>query len=120
VAFLRILDELLTSTDGSIAALFLDYEGETVELLCHGDLAKDDLKIIGAYQGIFLMQLKRVCTGLDVGEPQRFKIEFAKTKVLSCDLRDGYYVVLVMDSAANEGVAWHRLASCREALIAEM
>ncbi|HEX7155421.1 MAG TPA: hypothetical protein VF618_28405 [Thermoanaerobaculia bacterium] len=120
MAFLRILDELLTTTDGSIAALFLDYEGETVELLSHRDIARDDLKIIGAYQGIFLMQLKRVCTHLDAGSPVRFKVEFAETKVLSYDLRDGYYVVLVMETESNEGLAWHRLAMCREKLIAEM
>ena len=118
--FQKILDELLSTTDGAIAALFLDYEGETVELLSVHDLEQHDLKIIGAYQGIFLDRLRKLCSDNDVGTPQRFKIEFARTKVLSCDIADGYYLVLLTEEGSNEGAAWHRMAWCRERLLAEM
>lgn len=118
--FRRILDELLTSTRGSIAALFLDYEGETVELLSARELDTHDLKIIGAYQGIFLTRLRELCARLSAGAPQRFKVEFDKTTILSSDLKDGYYVVLLVDGSANEGVAWRQLDACREKLIAEI
>ncbi|HET7435099.1 MAG TPA: hypothetical protein VFN10_10360 [Thermoanaerobaculia bacterium] len=120
MSFRRILDELLSTTTGSIAALFLDYEGETVELLSAHDLDNHDLKIIGAYQGIFLDQLRALCAQVAAGSPQRFKLEFEKTMVLSCDLKDGYYIVLLVDADANEGIAWHRLAQCREKLIVEI
>jgi predicted regulator of Ras-like GTPase activity (Roadblock/LC7/MglB family) len=120
VAFRRILDELLIATPGSIAALFLDYEGETVELLSQHELETHDLKIIGAYQGIFLSRLRDICTTLDAGRPERFKIEFARVKILSFDLTDGYYVVLLLESTANEGMAWHQLGACRGKLLAEM
>ena len=52
--FRLILDELLVTTHGALAALFLDFEGETVELVCDRDLSDHDLRILGAYQGIFL------------------------------------------------------------------
>lgn len=120
MAFRGILQELVSSVDSSIAALFLDFEGETVEMLSAHDLSPHDLKIVGAYQGIFLSQLRALCARLDAGEPHRFKIEFAQTKILSVDLTDGYYVVLLAEQAANEGLAWHRLDHCRERLLAEL
>ena len=54
------------------------------------------------------------------GEPRRFKLQFAEKSVLSYDGKDGYYVVLLVDSSFNEGMAWRRLERCREKLLAEM
>ncbi|HEX2120827.1 MAG TPA: hypothetical protein VHL59_04220 [Thermoanaerobaculia bacterium] len=118
--FRLILHELLATTNGALAALFLDYEGETVELVCEHDLNDHDLRILGAYQGIFLTQLRTLCAQIAAGEPQRFKVEFAETAVLLYDIRDGYYVVLLVDRTFNEGFAWRRLETCREKLLAEM
>jgi len=118
--FRLILEELLSTTRGALAAMFLDYEGETVQLVCDRDVSDHDLRIIGAYQGIFLTQLRNMCSELDAGQPQRYTLEFEKTKVLSLDLKDGYYVVLLVDHHANEGVAWRQMSRCREKLLAEM
>jgi hypothetical protein len=118
--FNAILHDLLTATPGSIAALFLDYEGETVEMVSEHDLEPDDIRIVGAYQGIFLTQLRALCSHMDVGQPKRFKLGFRKTWVLSCDLKEGYYLVLLVDAAAGEGAAWHHLDRCRERLLREM
>lgn len=118
--FRLILHEMLATTTGALAALFLDYEGETVELVCDRDLNDHDLRILGAYQGIFLTRLRELCTQADAGNPQRFKIEFEGNSVLSFDVKDGYYVVLLVDATANEGIAWRKLERCREDLLAEM
>jgi predicted regulator of Ras-like GTPase activity (Roadblock/LC7/MglB family) len=118
--FQRILRELLIATDGSLGAMFLDYEGETVACYTEHDLEEHDLKIIGAYQGIFLTQLGRLCADMAVGQPQRFKIEFTGSKLLSCSLKDGYYVVLICEPESNEGVAWHRLDIAAQHLLGEM
>ena len=115
-----ILDELLATTGGAMAAIFLDWEGETVELVCDRDLNDHDLRIIGAYQGIYLTRLRELCDRIGAGEPLRFKIEFEGTKLLSFDIKDGYYAVLVLEGRANEGLAWRRLTACREKLLAEM
>jgi predicted regulator of Ras-like GTPase activity (Roadblock/LC7/MglB family) len=122
LAFQTILKELVTSIPGAIGALFLDWEGETVEMLGARPFDADDhdLKIMGAHQGIFLTQLRQICDRISAGTPHRFKVEFASTKVLSCDLADGYYLVLVVDAATNEGVAWQRMESCRGRLLAAM
>jgi predicted regulator of Ras-like GTPase activity (Roadblock/LC7/MglB family) len=115
-----ILDNLVATTGGALAAIFLDWEGETVELVCDRDLNDHDLRIIGAYQSIYLTRLRELCDRIDAGTPERYKIEFAETKILSYDLKDGYYVVMLVDTSANEGVAWRQLSACRERLLAEM
>ena len=118
--FRLILHELIATTSGALAALFLDWEGETVELVCEHDLNDHELRILGAYQGIFLTRLRELCAQTGAGEPHRFKIEFPTSAVLSCDVKDGYYVVLFVDHRFNEGLAWRRLERCREKLLAEM
>ena len=120
--FREILQELVASTPGAIGALFLDWEGEAVEVVGDRPLDADEhgLKITGAYQGIFLTQLRDLCTRLEAGQPHRFKIDFETTRVFSCDLKEGYYLVLVVDTTANEAVAWRALDGCRERLMPEL
>jgi len=122
VAFQKILRDLVNSTPGAIGALFLDWDGETVEMLGARPFDADDhdLKIMGAYQGIFLTQLREICQRLEAGMPHRFKVEFAATKVLSCDLSEGYYLVLVIDATTNEGLAWQRLSWGRDQLLGQL
>lgn len=120
--FRTILLDLLLTTHGSLGAIFLDSEGESVEVITERPFEADDhdLRVIGAYQGIFLSQLQRLCDTLGAGAPHRFKIEFEKWNVLSCDLKEGYYLVLVVDDSANEGVAWRQLELCRAKIVEEL
>lgn len=120
--FRNILRDLLTATSGSVGAIFLDKQGESVEVTTERPFDTDDhdLKVIGAYQGIFLAQLHRICETLGAGPPRRFKLEFLLTTILSCDLKDGYYLVLIVEAGTNEGLAWHKLEGCRDRLLAEM
>lgn len=118
--FRLILHELVATTGGAFAAIFLDFEGETVELVCDRDLSDHDLRIVGAYQGIFLGRLREMCDRLAIGTLHRFKLEFRDTMVLSCDLKDGYYIVLLADHRANEGMVWQQMEACRAKLLAEM
>lgn len=122
MTFRDILRDLLNSTSGSIGAMFLDQQGESVEVTTERPFDTDDhdLKVIGAYQGIFLAQLHRICNSLEAGHPRRFKLQFLLTSILSCDLRDGYYLVLIVEAGTNEGLAWHKLDACRDRLLAEM
>src|SRR5687768_71634 len=115
-----ILHELVATTSGAFAAIFLDFEGETVELVCDRDISDHDLRIVGAYQGIFMSRLRELCERVKIGSPKHFKIDFVDTTFLSCDLKEGYYLVLLTDTRANEGSAWHKLEACREKILAEM
>ena len=118
--FRLILDELLVTTSGALAVLFMDFEGETVELVCDRDLNDHALRVLGAYQNVFLTRLRALCEQVSAGELRRYKLEFEKLAVMSYDIKDGYYVVLLVDEKVNEGVAWRSLEKCRERLLAEM
>lgn len=118
--FRLILDEMLVKTHGALAALFVDYEGETVALTCDRDLSDHALRVLGAYQVVYFERLRAMCSRIGDGSPQRFKIEFGAMSVMSCDVKDGYYLVLLVDAGVNEGLAWRRLERCRERLLSEM
>lgn len=115
-----ILDELLATTSGAFAAIFLDFEGETVQLVCDRDLSDHDLRIIGAYQALFFDRLRQACKKTKIGPPLKFMIEFDELLILSGDLKDGYHIVMLLDADANEVSAWRQLDLCRGKLIAEM
>jgi hypothetical protein len=122
VPFRDILLEMLQSMDGAIGAVFLDSEGESVEVVSARPFDTDDhaLRIIGAYAGIFISQLRRITGSTKGGAVQRYKIDFAACGIFCCDLRDGYYLVMVVDAEAVEGIVWQRLERCRDVLLGEM
>ncbi len=120
--FQEILGELLRTCAGSVGAIFLDHEGEAVALHSERifDIGDYGLKAIGAYSGMFLNNSKRIAASVEAGALDRLAITFEHARVLSCPLKDGYYLVLVLDHGANEGLAWQRLSHCRERLLAEL
>ena len=120
MSFQRILYDLLAGTDGAMGAVFLDDHGETVDALSYEHVEPDELRAFGAYQGIFLDRLRAIAARIESGPPKRFTIAYENARVLSLDVQDGYYVVLLMHAEASEGLAWHRLDQCKERLIGEM
>jgi predicted regulator of Ras-like GTPase activity (Roadblock/LC7/MglB family) len=122
VSFRDILADLLQTTRGAIGAAFLDSEGESVEVASARPFDTDDheLRVIGAYAGIFLSHLRRVAEATESGASARFKIDFAASTIFCCDLGEGYYLVAVVDAAAAEGLVWQALERCRTSLLAEM
>lgn len=117
--FQTVLRDMLDHVDGSLAAMFLDHEGEAVETVGHA-YQRNELKIIGAYQGIYCYQLRKMAEGLECGKPLRFKVDLVDYRIFTHVLKDGYYLVLVVSSHANEGTAWHFLGKCAEILLAEI
>src|SRR5437868_262741 len=113
---------MLLSTPGAIGAVFLDRGGEAVSLFAESvfEIGADGLRAVGAYEGIFLSDLKRTCERLGAGRLDRLTIDFEHARVLSCNLKEGYYLVLVIAAGGNEGIAAERLRRCRERLIAEL
>ena len=122
MAFRDVLADFLQATRGAIGAAFLDSEGESVDVASARPFDTDDheLRVIGAYAGIFLSHLRRIAEATDSGASRRFKIDFAASTIFCCDLGDGYYLVTVVDAAAVEGTVWQGLERCRAALLAEM
>jgi predicted regulator of Ras-like GTPase activity (Roadblock/LC7/MglB family) len=104
LAFQYLLNNLLVSVPGAQGAIFLDPEGEFVELVSRR-ATPYELKLEGAYHGIFLRQAARLAALTDAGGLERLSIAGTHMQVLSRSLKGGYYLVLVLEPAASPALA---------------
>ena len=92
--FQYVLANLLANNDEALGALFLDDNGETVDLACAG-YTPYQMRVVGAYFGIYLRQIEKVLLGTEVGQPRLIHIEKKVVHIYAMPLPDGYYLVLV-------------------------
>ncbi|MEO8217505.1 MAG: hypothetical protein ABI718_10535 [Acidobacteriota bacterium] len=116
--FRTVLRNLIDSVDGAMGAMFLDYEGEAVEVVSNGN--RHDFKIIGAYQGIFLYQARKICRDTRQGTPLRFALQLEEITILTRTMADGYYLVLVLGRNASESQGWHQMNAAHAVLSREI
>ena len=93
--FQYILANLLAANDGAAGVLFLDDAGETVDLACADYATPYDLRVMGAYLGIYLRQIESVALAGSLGTPQMIHIERGGLHVFAIPLPDGYHVALI-------------------------
>lgn len=92
--FQYVLANLIARNDEVLGALFLDASGETVDFAC-ADWSPYEMRVLGAYLGIYLRQFERVLSGNRLGEPRLIHIERETLHVYAMPLPDGYYVAVV-------------------------
>ncbi|MCG8459733.1 MAG: hypothetical protein MI919_25920 [Holophagales bacterium] len=92
--FQYTLANLLADNEGALAVLFLDETGETVDLAC-SEYTPYEMKIVGAYLGIYLRQLTALLEDTRFGTTEVLHIEKDEVHFLATPLPDGYYLVLV-------------------------
>jgi len=119
VVFQRILRDLISETDGALGAMILDWEGEAVEVVS-AHSSEDEIKLVGAYQAVFLDRLHKICSMTEIGTPDRFEIHHQKVSFLNCVLGDGYYAVLLIGGNTHSSIAWKNLERSRTLLREEM
>jgi hypothetical protein len=95
MVFQSILTTLLAHNDDALGALFLDGTGETVDLACGAGFSSYELRVIGAYLGIYLRQLEKVLANNDLGESRMIHIEKKALHIYVVPLPDGYHLALV-------------------------
>ncbi len=106
--FNYLLTNLLVDVPEAVGAIFLDDEGETVDYVTrHGE--PFDLKVEGAYQGIFIRRLKSALAAVDSARLELFVVEGQELATLTHLLPDGYYVVLVARLPVAQARARHHL-----------
>jgi hypothetical protein len=117
--FTYLLTNLLVDIPEAIGAIFLDDEGETVDFVTrHGE--PFDLKVEGAYQGIFTRQLVAACSASGIGKLESFVVEATAFATLTHLLPDGYYVVLVARGPVARARAQHQLRRAAQMLAREL
>lgn len=102
--FQYVLANLLARNDEALGALFLDGSGETVDFAC-ADFSPYEMRILGAYLGIYLRQFERVLSSNQLGEPRMVHIEREALHIYAMPLPDGYYVAVVQRRPALVGRA---------------
>jgi hypothetical protein len=119
VVFRSILQELTASVDGAVGAVFMDQQGEAVELFST-EIPPYELKVLGAYHGIFLRNASALMQRAEGGVPDRIKFRWRGMTTLDAPLPDGYFVVLLLRPGVCESLAWQQLARYTERIIREM
>ncbi len=104
-----ILANLLANTEDALGAILLDDTGETVDL-AGAEVAPLDLRIVGAYLGIYLRQMSAILADSSLGRPRLVHIEREAMHVHLTTLPDGYYLALLQRSPSLVGSARAGLA----------
>jgi len=117
--FNYLLTNLLVDVPEAVGAIFLDEEGETVDFVTrHGE--PFDLKVEGAYHGIFSRLLGAAASAAGVGHLECFVVEGSELATLTHILPDGYYVVLVARRPVARARAQHHLRQTARMLAREL
>ncbi|MEW6336641.1 MAG: hypothetical protein AB1625_04490 [Acidobacteriota bacterium] len=117
--FQYLLTNLLVDVPGAHGAIFLDPEGECVEVVSR-QATPYELKLEGAYHGIFLRQAARLASISGAGDLERLVIAGRQMAVMSIVLKEGYYLVLIMESGTPASVAAGAMRRTAEALNREI
>jgi len=103
-----ILANLLAKAEGAVGVLFLDDSGETIDLAC-SEFTPYQMRVLGAYLGIYMRQLRKVTEGNSLGAPEMIHIEKEALHIYAAPLPEGYYLVLVQRQPALVAKAQHAL-----------
>ncbi|MFH1176049.1 MAG: roadblock/LC7 domain-containing protein [Acidobacteriota bacterium] len=117
--FQYLLTNLLVDIPGAQGAVFIDSEGEAVELVSRRSTPYE-LKLEGAYNGIFLRRAAELASQLGAGELERLTIRGHHSQVIGRTLRSGYALVVVVDAGAPHSVAAAAMQRTAEALNQEI
>ena len=119
VPYQYVLANLLADAPEAVAVLFLDDSGETVELACvEGD--PFDLKVSGAYLGIYLRRIRTILEETESGELRDFHIELDQLQYQVAPLPDGYSLILVQRRPARVAMGRRLLIAAAEQLRREV
>jgi hypothetical protein len=116
--FQYILANLLARSQ-AVGVLFLDNTGETVDVAC-SDFTPYEMRVLGAYLGIYLKQVGTSLESWRMGEPKMIHIEKERLHIYAQPLPEGYYLVLVQRRPALVGRARILLDHAAEALVATL
>ncbi len=119
MVFQYILGNLLASNDKAVGVLFLDDRGETVDLAC-SEFSHYEMRVIGAYLGIYLRRIEKILAGSDLGEPRMIHIEKQAVHIYALPMPDGYYLALVQRHPALVGRTRQSLQDAADQLKTEL
>src|SRR5215510_4547692 len=107
----------MRAVGGARVALLLD---ETGELVLSAGRPDETQHLLGAYQGIALANLRRICARYQAGEVEYVLCRYQRGHVILRPLREGYYLVLSLQAEADVPVGLHHSATVQTRLNEEL
>ncbi len=115
MSFREILNTLLEAP-GALGAAFIDPQGQAVAQA--GDPAVTD--VLGALQSVWLGEIGRASQRAGLGPVSDLSLEFANQQVLSAQVKEGYFLLVVFAAGGLPSVARARLEEARDELAREI
>lgn len=115
---MRFADALegLLDAPGALGAAFIDPQGEIIARV--GD--KSTMEVLGAYQSVWLGELRRAAERSGLGEISDLSFQFERRRILTTHVKAGYFVIVVFDGGGQAHAARPRLDEARARLVAEI
>ena len=118
--FQYVLTQLLANNENAVGALFVDDTGETVDHAATEQLTPNDLKVLGAYVGIYLRQISQYLPRDEYGEARFVHIENERMHLYALPLPEDYYLVLAQRTPAMTAQSRRMLAWAGQQLVEEL
>ena len=115
MAFQEVLGALLAAP-GARGAAFLDPQGQAIAAA--GD--HEALETLTAYQSVWVGELRRAAERAGLGAVEDVTMDFETARVLTAQVKDGYFLFLVVDRDGLLAPVRARLGVAREALAHEI
>lgn len=116
--FKTLLNSLVERVPGAQGAIIADWEGEAIEQ--SGIMDDYDLKVIGAYKGVILHNMREVVDRLGNDELKEIVVTTKQAQILILPVTKDYYLVLTLDRSDMLGRALLEARRCIRALYREI
>ncbi|MFO0692091.1 MAG: roadblock/LC7 domain-containing protein [Polyangiales bacterium] len=100
--FKELLEEVVTGTDGGIAALLMGFDGIAVDHYVRDD-GSVDVDSIGMEYSVVLKDIQKAATMLDAGDAQEVAIRAERMTTLIRIVNEQYFVALAVTPSGNVG-----------------
>jgi len=116
--FKAMLNEMLERVPGAQGAIVADWEGEAVDQV--GLMDDYDLKLIGAYKGVILTNLRDVASRLNNDHLKEIIITTEHAQMIVVPVTSEYFLVLALNRSDVLGRALFEARRCLHALQKEI
>jgi len=116
--FKKMLGTMLERIPGSLGAIIVDWEGESVDQV--GRIDAYELKVIGAHKGLILDNLRAAVARSEGNDLEEIIITTVKRQTIIMPANQDYFLVVALDKKDAMGRALFEARRCLEQLKEEI